>query len=85
MTFTGDVTDASTDVTKAGIGESTSGPFTAFSSSSTISVEGPRIVTISLSDSDVIDLGSMTSGSSCVVQVNAGFVSGVTATSTIAE
>ena len=85
MTFDADITDSGQDVTKAGVGTSTSGPFTAFSSSSSISVEGARTVTISLSEDDVINLGPVTSGSTCVLQVNSGFLSGVTSTSTRAE
>ena len=85
MTFDADITDAGQDVTKAGLGTNASGPFTAFSSSSTISVEGARNVTISLSDDDVINLGEIAGGSSCVLEVNSGFLSGVSGTSTVAE
>ena len=85
MTFDADITDAGQDVTKAGLGTNASGPFTAFSSSSTISVEGARNVTISLSDNDVINLGEIAGGSSCVLRVNSGFLSAVSSTSTVAE
>ena len=85
MTFDADIQDAGQDVTKAGIATTTSGPFTAFASSSTISVEGTRTVTITLSDTDVIDLGQMTAGSSCTLQVTSGFLSGVSSTSTVSE
>lgn len=85
MTFAADIQDASSDVTKASIGTSSAGPFTAFSASSSISVEGARNVTITLSDNDVIDLGQKTSSGNCVLKVDQGFIAGVTTSSSIAE
>ena len=85
MVFDADIQDSGQDVTKAGVGENASGPFTAFTSSSSVSVEGSRNVTISLSDEDVIELGRITGGSNCVLEVNSGFVSGVSSTSTASE
>ena len=85
LTFASDIQDSGQDVTKAGIASSVSGPFTALSSSSIISVEGARNVTITLSDNDVIELGSITGGSSCTLQITSGFLSGVSSTSTASE
>ena len=85
LTFASDIQDSGGDVTRAGVSSSASGPFRAFGSTSVINVEDNRNVTITLSETDSIYLGRTTGGSSCVIEVNSGFVSGVTSTSTLAE
>ncbi|MCE2517466.1 MAG: hypothetical protein J4F41_06455 [Alphaproteobacteria bacterium] len=80
ITFDAAVTGSAADATKVGIGSSSSGPFMALSSSSTVEVESGTTLTILLTEDDVITHESVLTGS-CYVQVQSGFTSEVTASS----
>lgn len=80
INFDASVTGSAADASKIGVAGSSSGPFTALSSSSTVEVESGTTVTILLTEDDIITHESVLTGS-CYVQVQSGFTSEVTTTS----
>lgn len=79
LDFSAPVTDGS-DVTLISVGTSINGDFKPFSTTSDLVAEDNDTYTIVLSENDRINLGDITAGDSCTVQVDAGFSAAITAT-----